>query len=410
MPDAVVYRNPVTGTRWAATGDNATLLLSWGWLPVDDPGDALGDLLDTAFSERVDDPTSLTRTAVEELFETVEGPVGPVGPTGPTGSTGPTGPQGPAAPDASDTVKGIVELATTAETITGTDTARAVTPAGAKVAYAPLGVNNVVFGTGGLPTPSGQTTTALTGSLSLNNPAQTFMGALHGYAYYNGTEQPGCGSIQGAAAEAYADLTGTITQAVLGFEGIATAVGTGTYGTVIGSQATVQVKDTVSVTTLIGFQGRAPYAGSGTPTVGTAYTAKLQEPTVGTQRYTYYGQGRHTFGKGTHGTVLELLGTSLVKRWDIDGTGKWIGYATDGASSRMHIDPADTPTNGRFMSNIFSGSTKHVSFLWQGTEVFAVNELGRLSLSTAGTTGVKTVEVGATDSGGTGYRMLRVTN
>ena len=36
-------------------------------------------------------------------------------------------------PDASDTVKGIVELATNAEVTTGTDTARAVTPAGAKV-------------------------------------------------------------------------------------------------------------------------------------------------------------------------------------------------------------------------------------------------------------------------------------
>tara|TARA_R110000824_G_scaffold117171_7_gene269026 strand:+ start:921 stop:2972 length:2052 start_codon:yes stop_codon:yes gene_type:complete len=37
-------------------------------------------------------------------------------------------------PDASDSVKGIVELATTAETTTGTDTARAVTPAGVQAA------------------------------------------------------------------------------------------------------------------------------------------------------------------------------------------------------------------------------------------------------------------------------------
>lgn len=37
-------------------------------------------------------------------------------------------------PDASETVKGIVELATNAETTTGTDTARAVHPAGAKAA------------------------------------------------------------------------------------------------------------------------------------------------------------------------------------------------------------------------------------------------------------------------------------
>jgi hypothetical protein len=36
--------------------------------------------------------------------------------------------------DASETVKGIVELATTAETTTGTDTVRAVTPAGVKAA------------------------------------------------------------------------------------------------------------------------------------------------------------------------------------------------------------------------------------------------------------------------------------
>lgn len=39
-------------------------------------------------------------------------------------------------PDASTTVKGKVELATSAETITGTDTARAVTPAGAAAAIA----------------------------------------------------------------------------------------------------------------------------------------------------------------------------------------------------------------------------------------------------------------------------------
>lgn len=39
--------------------------------------------------------------------------------------------------DASDTAKGVVELATNAEVATGTDTARAVTPAGAASHYAP---------------------------------------------------------------------------------------------------------------------------------------------------------------------------------------------------------------------------------------------------------------------------------
>lgn len=41
-------------------------------------------------------------------------------------------------PDATTTVKGIVELATSAETITGTDTVRAITPAGGAAAYQPL--------------------------------------------------------------------------------------------------------------------------------------------------------------------------------------------------------------------------------------------------------------------------------
>lgn len=48
-------------------------------------------------------------------------------------------------PDASTTVKGKVELATSAETITGTDTVRAVTPAGAAAAYQPLDSDLTAF-------------------------------------------------------------------------------------------------------------------------------------------------------------------------------------------------------------------------------------------------------------------------
>jgi hypothetical protein len=64
------------------------------------------------------------------------GPTGPSGgPTGPAGQTGPTGPTGPtgATPTlvaASTTVSGIVQLATSAETLAGTATLRAVTPIG----------------------------------------------------------------------------------------------------------------------------------------------------------------------------------------------------------------------------------------------------------------------------------------
>lgn len=50
---------------------------------------------------------------------------------------------------ASDTASGVVELATTAETGTGTDTARAVTPAGGKATYARVYVHS--GGTYGTP-------------------------------------------------------------------------------------------------------------------------------------------------------------------------------------------------------------------------------------------------------------------
>jgi hypothetical protein len=50
-------------------------------------------------------------------------------------------------PNASDTVSGRVELATNAETLAGTDTARAVTPAGAASVYTPLDFSTRTDGT-----------------------------------------------------------------------------------------------------------------------------------------------------------------------------------------------------------------------------------------------------------------------
>jgi hypothetical protein len=49
--------------------------------------------------------------------------------------------------DASETAKGIVELATTAEAVTGTDTERAVTPAGLKAATDALNLSAITLGT-----------------------------------------------------------------------------------------------------------------------------------------------------------------------------------------------------------------------------------------------------------------------
>lgn len=73
-------------------------------------------------------------TFTEYVPAPATGPAGPTGATGDAGPTGATGAPGSDAtvPDASETVAGRVELATNAETTTGTDTARAVTPAGVK--------------------------------------------------------------------------------------------------------------------------------------------------------------------------------------------------------------------------------------------------------------------------------------
>jgi hypothetical protein len=73
--------------------------------------------------------------------------------------------QDPTPVDASTTVKGIVELATSAETITGTDTARAVTPAGLQAKVASTTAKGIVeLATDGEADAGSDTTRAITPS------------------------------------------------------------------------------------------------------------------------------------------------------------------------------------------------------------------------------------------------------
>ena len=71
---------------------------------------------------------------------------GPQGTKGDTGATGPAGADGGASsvPDATTSVKGKVELATNAEASAGTDTTRAVTPAGVQAALSAVSAGGVV--------------------------------------------------------------------------------------------------------------------------------------------------------------------------------------------------------------------------------------------------------------------------
>lgn len=76
MPDPVIYQNPLTGTRWAATGDNITLLLSWGWEPVEADAGTLAISLDATLADAIDDEGSATRAEIESLFPTITGATG----------------------------------------------------------------------------------------------------------------------------------------------------------------------------------------------------------------------------------------------------------------------------------------------------------------------------------------------
>jgi len=240
---------------------------------------------------------------------------------------------------------------------------------------------NVVIGSNQVHTPPADTNTGFEVVKSITNPNVTFLGALSGYTVYFGTEGANAGSIQGGACEAYSLMTGTVTHAVLGWEGVGSVAGTGSYSQVIGLASTAQAKDTTSVTNLIGYQARGP-VGSGTPNVTNAYSVKILEPTVGTERHALHVIGRTTLSLGVHSKSLEILGTSAVKRWDVDGGGVFTGYASNGTSVRTKMSTAEE-TTGKLYSDAYTATTKHAAYLWQGSERLSIMAEGYLRFGDA---------------------------
>lgn len=240
---------------------------------------------------------------------------------------------------------------------------------------------NVVIGSDSVHTPPDDTNTGFEVVKSITKPDKTFLGAMSGYAVYFGAEQSTAGSIQGGACEAYSLMDGNITHAVLGWEGVGSVAGTGSYQQVIGMASTVQAKDTTSVQQLMGYQARGP-VGAGTPNVANAYSVKVLEPTVGSQRHSLHVIGRTTLALGAHASVLEILGTSSVRRWGVDGGGVFTGYGSDGTSVRTKIS-TNEETGGKFLSDAYTGTTKHFSLRWQGSERLAVMAEGQLMFGDA---------------------------
>jgi hypothetical protein len=227
---------------------------------------------------------------------------------------------------------------------------------------------NVVLGSATVHTPPADTDTRFEVVKSITDPNVTFLGALSGYAVYFGTEGVSAGSIQGGACEAYSLMTGAVTHAVLGWEGVGSVAGTGSYQQVIGLASTAQAKDTTTVQQLMGFQARGPL---GAGTVANAYSIKVLEPSVGTNRHSVHVTGRTTLALGVHSSVLDILGTASVRRWTVDANGAFLGYASDGTSLRTTLESNEV-TTGRFMSDAYTATTKHLSLKWQGSEKFAV--------------------------------------
>ena len=160
--------------EWHAKQEYNHPAISWGsnGLPYISTQSSGGDI------QSVDPTTDLANTFWRPLItagaDGAQGPAGPAGPTGPIGPVGPRGPrgytgpagadgaQGPAGPagptgpagasganvpDASTTVKGIVELATPAES-TGNNATRAITAAGLTSvlgSYIPAGTRMIFY-------------------------------------------------------------------------------------------------------------------------------------------------------------------------------------------------------------------------------------------------------------------------
>lgn len=238
--------------------------------------------------------------------------------------------------------------------------------------YARLGVDDEqIFGSS--PNPNGAShQVPFNVSTHFNNPNKVITQAGVFFAFFTGTPGGSQGTFEGASAEANVYATSALTPAALGFEGIVHIDGVGgSIGEAIGLQGSAHVGGTSTITDLISVFGAGAFSTAGSPIVTNAYTFRAQEPTIGANRFTWQGIGRHRFVRSPSatGNVVEISNQTDLLQWANDGS-KWIGYASDGASARLTLDPTDGTATGRLVSELF-GSGKHISLKNGSSEVFA---------------------------------------
>lgn len=216
---------------------------------------------------------------------------------------------------------------------------------------------------------------ALLVSKRFEDPTEVILQHRVGYAFFLGTPGVSAGTLQGASDESHVYAsTSNITSAVLGFEGIGSVDSPNgkSFGTVIGNQGTAFAQNNVNVTNLIAMRASAPHGSTLTGTVTNAMSFDAQEPTVGTNRYSVKSTGRARFKKGTHANCFELSNASDLLQWSSDGS-TLKGYASDGASVRLTLDPGDGAT--RITSALF-GSGSHLICTDSSSEVFKITAAG----------------------------------
>lgn len=197
-------------------------------------------------------------------------------------------------------------------------------------------------------------------STKSDNPSTGVEQHFLGYSFYTGTPGPGVGSLQGGSSEAVAFASPANMGTVVGFEGAGRANSdtSRTVDTVIGLIGTASAQGSVQVNNLVGFRAAGPLNDLGVGgAVVNAFALQALEPAVGTNRYAAHITGRTRLVKGAHANALEIVNGGVLQ-WASDGA-RIAGYASDGASERVILDPRDTATIRQSMT-WFNGATKGI--------------------------------------------------
>lgn len=242
-----------------------------------------------------------------------------------------------------------------------------------------------MLGNGADPNASFTQDVGLTVSTTRTNPTEAILQHFVGYSSYFGTPGGSVGTLQGGSCESLAFASPANMGTVLGFEGIgrASSDNNKTVDTVIGMQGTASAAGSSTVNDLVAVRAAGPNGEGGSPTVTRAKSIEVFEPTIGTTRQAIKSTGCVRLQKGTATNALEISTSGNTLQWASDGT-LITGYASDGSSVRLSLDPQDTPTTARIYSNLFN-SADHIRLQSSGSTVFSIAQNGTASWTGAGT-------------------------